>query len=361
MNDEQKRRRPDEKREVSLPKLTDHWYIACTSEELSRRPIARLILDVPLVLFRGEGGRAAALLDRCPHRNVPLSAGRVVSGGLLECGYHGWRFDGGGICRLVPALTGPQEGRARRAPSFAVREQQGYVWVWATPDQEPTREPYSFPFQDDPRYIHVPYSVTLEGTLFNVLENALDVPHTAFLHRGLFRGGKKNRIEVVVKRWADRVEAEYLGEPRPTGVIGRLLAPGGGSVVHFDRFLLPSIAQIEYALGNHHLFISDVLTPVSDFETRINAMVSLKLPVGNKVARRVLTPLAKRVVAQDARILSLQTQNLKRFASEQFVSTDVDVLGPHILRLLKHGQKPEAAGEGAASNQPHESRLELMA
>ena len=37
---------------------------------------------------------------------------------------------------------------------------------------------------------------------------------------------------------SDRVEAEYLGEPRPEGLAARILSPSGGTVVHFDRFFL---------------------------------------------------------------------------------------------------------------------------
>ena len=94
--------------------IPHHWFIVCDGAELPTRPIARTLQDVPLVLFRDETGRASALLDRCPHRNVPLSAGRMTDG-LLECGYHGWRFDGTGACRLVPALATEPDRKARRA------------------------------------------------------------------------------------------------------------------------------------------------------------------------------------------------------------------------------------------------------
>ena len=53
------------------------------------------------------------------------------------------------------------------------------------------------------------------------LENALDVPHTAFLHRGLFRGGStRNEVMTAVRHSRRGVEAEYVGEPRPPGLAG---------------------------------------------------------------------------------------------------------------------------------------------
>ena len=124
---------------------------------------------------------------------------------------------------------------------------------------EPPGEPYRFPLLGRHALHHGAARVRAStGSLHAALENTLDVPHTAFLHGGLFRTAeKKNEIDVVVRRHGRRVEAEYLGEPRPQGLVGWLLAPGGGVVQHFDRFLLPSIAQVEYRLGtkshlDHH-------------------------------------------------------------------------------------------------------------
>ena len=74
-----------------MARVSRAWYIACRAGDLGRRPIRRTILGMPIVLFRGAGGSPGALLDRCPHRNVPLSMGSVEQG-LLQCGYHGWRF-----------------------------------------------------------------------------------------------------------------------------------------------------------------------------------------------------------------------------------------------------------------------------
>ncbi|MEE8408482.1 MAG: Rieske 2Fe-2S domain-containing protein [Myxococcota bacterium] len=100
----------------TLPRPLDHWYIACRSGELGARPMRRMLFGKPLALFRDAGGRPAALLDRCSHRNVPLSAGRVA-GNEVECAYHGWRFGRDGRCCAIPALVGLAEGKARRPSS----------------------------------------------------------------------------------------------------------------------------------------------------------------------------------------------------------------------------------------------------
>ncbi len=334
-----------------------HWYVACETRELARRPIARTLLGTPLVLFRAEHGAAAALLDRCAHRNLPLSAGAVV-GERIECAYHGWQYDGAGRCRRVPALAEASDHKGRAVPAFATVEQQGYVWVFGEPGVAPTSTPFRFPHLDTPGYASARFASEATATMHAVLENMLDVPHTAFLHRGLFRAGPKRAITAVVRRFADRVEAEYVGEPRPSGLVGRLLAPRGGTVQHFDRFLVPSIAQVEYRLGDSHLLITNALTPVDDFHTRFVSLASFRLPLPAAVVRAVLTPLARHIFRQDARILAMQTEAVRRFGGESYVSTDVDLLGPHIWRLLKQAEQTEIRPDTAGPEL--EKRVELQ-
>ena len=282
-----------------------------------------------------------ALLDRCAHRNVPLSLGHVRNERLI-CAYHGWEYDGQGVCQRVPALCGVQRGKGRRVPTFVAREQQGLVWLYASMDDSPRESmPYHFPEVDNPRYTTVRWAGDFEATLYATLENILDVPHTAFLHRGLFRGVEKNEISVSVRRFKDRAEAEFMGEPRPKGWAGKILAPGGGTVEHFDRFIMPSIAQVEYKLGDNHVIINSALTPVSDFVTRLFAVVTFRTRIPAFLLKLAMVPLAKRILNQDKWMLKKQTAAVQQFGSEQFVSTDVDLLGPHIWRLLKQAEKGE--------------------
>ena len=342
---------------ASIVRPTGHWFIACTSRELRGAPIARTLLGLPLVLFRDGKGQAGTLLDRCPHRNVPLSLGEVVEG-QLQCAYHGWRFDGEGACKFVPSLSGESEGRARRAPAFPTIEQDGFVWVYPTPGAKPETGPYQLPYVNERGYTTVRHTVEAESTMYSALENALDVPHTAYLHRGLFRSKSRNiTINAVVRRGADRVEAEYVGEPRPTGLVARILSPSGGLVTHFDRFILPSIAQVEYRIGTeNHLMVSAAMTPVTDFLTRIYAVVSFRLRIPGWLVVPFLKPLALRIFAQDAVILRRQTETIQRFGGEQFASTEIDVLGKHIWRLLRAAERGDVPREAALE----ESTVQLV-
>jgi phenylpropionate dioxygenase-like ring-hydroxylating dioxygenase large terminal subunit len=343
--------------------VDDDWYAVCRSFELAKKPIAVTLLGAPLVVYRTQGG-IGALLDRCAHRNVPLSLGKTTSD-RIECPYHGWQFGPDGECRHIPCLIGDTEARARKVPAYAARELDGHIFVYGRPDVVPLREPYRFPYYGDDRYTKIHFAMDLPGSVHAVAENALDVPHTAFLHGGLFRKpGRDHPIDVVIRRDNDMCEAEYLGEPAPKGLIGRLLAPGGGEVQHTDRFRLPAVTEVEYRLGDDsHLVVASALCPLGDFETRLFAVAAFRLPwfLPARVVGVVAQPIARLILAQDRRMLRHQTGAIRRFGGEQLISTDVDVLGPHILRLLKNAEagRRDSGDEERGRDVPFERRVTM--
>jgi phenylpropionate dioxygenase-like ring-hydroxylating dioxygenase large terminal subunit len=309
------------------------WYVACASSELKDAPLARTLSDTPLVLFRGP--EPAALLDRCAHRNIPLSEGRCVDG-RLECRYHGWQYGQTGRCLKIPGLPGEAERETRAVPRYATRESDGFVWVWDQPDVEPAVAPFALaPLE--PGETEIRRVVEVEAPLLPALENALDVPHTAVLHRGLFRGSREpRRIKVKVARTPEGIQAEYLGEPRPSGWAAKILSPSGGEVIHFDRFIRPSIAQVEYRLGSEARFlVNSICSPVSELRTRLYAVVRFRTRLPAWLVKLLLNPVATRIFQQDASILKSQGEALRRWKGEHYASTPIDVLGLQIARLLK--------------------------
>ncbi len=340
------------------PRIAAAWYVLGSSAELRAAPLHRRVLDLPLVVWRGPGGAPACLLDRCPHRAVPLSLGRVV-GGELQCAYHGWRFDIEGACTRVPGLDPATSGPGRCAVRFPVREQQGFVWVWMAPDVAPTTEPFRFRLADDPGYTTVRRELAAPGSLYQVIENALDVPHTAFLHGGLFRrdGGERRPVEVIVRRWADRCEAEFIGEARPPGLAGRLLSPSGGTVVHHDRFFLPSIIEVEYRIGSeNHIVLNGAVSPISDFESRLFAVVSLRTRFPGWLVRLIVQPVALRIFGQDVVMLRHQVGAVAAAGEERYLSTEIDLLGPHVIALMRRAAAGRITDGGAG---PSERRSTL--
>jgi phenylpropionate dioxygenase-like ring-hydroxylating dioxygenase large terminal subunit len=289
------------------------------------------LFGVPLVVFR-IAGRAQALVDRCPHRNVPLSQGRTTSIGV-QCAYHGWTFDGAGACRHVPALGGPGKAGWSAEPAAAI-DQDGLVWVAL---ERPTDRPPGLELAPDARPVGA-VDRSFDAPLQQVAENILDVPHTRFLHRGLFRsdsGGARRRVRV--ERSDGRVVACYLDEGWPEGWLGQVFRPlvGDRRLEHEDRFIAPCRAEVVYRAGHDlELRLVSWLRPEADDRTVMLSTGFLRgPPVVHRLARRVFRPLATRVVDQDRAILSAQHGVLRRFGGPRFVSSPADLLGPHITRM----------------------------
>jgi phenylpropionate dioxygenase-like ring-hydroxylating dioxygenase large terminal subunit len=342
------------------PRYLDAWYVICRSEELAKGAVlARKIWGKPVAVFRGESGKPGALLDRCPHRNVPLSYGEV-RGDQLMCGYHGWQFDQQGSCKTIPSFMGEADKPGRKCEAFATVEQQGFVWIWGRAGAAPVGEPFRFPKADDPAYLTVRHEVRAKATLHAVIENALDVPHTAYLHGGLFRQeGGSTEVECVLKRYSRRAECQFIGESRPTGLAGRILSPSGGEITHYDRFFLPSIVLVEYRIGDeNHVLLGGACTPVDDYDTKMFACVSARSArIPHFMIKPLIQPIALKIFGQDAEVLALQTETLGHFGEEKYASTDIDLLGPHILRLLRRAEKGDI--DSSEDDAPYEKRVKM--
>lgn len=113
--------------------------------------------------------------------------------------------------------------------------------------------------------------------------------------------------------------------------------------MHVDRFILPSIAQVEYRLGTDVHFIANALcVPLRESLTRIYAVIQYRTRLPGLLVKLLLHPIANRIFRQDASILQSQAAALRRWGGEHYTSTSIDVLGLQIARLLDGGDTAES-------------------
>jgi phenylpropionate dioxygenase-like ring-hydroxylating dioxygenase large terminal subunit len=318
---------------VDLDALRRNWFVACRSALLRDRPLARTVLGLPLVLFRSDGV-AVALVDRCPHRNARLSAGRVDRG-LIECAYHGWSFDATGACRRIPGLGTDCARPSRRAQAVPSAERDGLVWVSVAGNS-------SAPALPEPRYPTEAggfdgfiWATWAQCSLIDGLENLLDATHPHFVHAGLVRTATRRRVvQVSVKRNAEMAEAVYTETAPPAGWIPRLLE--GERTASIGRFFPPATAQLEYRSRRGTTFVLTAMyTPCDERRVMIHAMLSTpKSRVPQALKELALRAIFGRVLEQDRAILRAQQANIERFSGARFTSTPLDVMRPHILHFL---------------------------
>ncbi|MEO0605328.1 MAG: aromatic ring-hydroxylating dioxygenase subunit alpha, partial [Myxococcota bacterium] len=289
-----------------------YWYVVAVSDALKPGEVhATKVLDEWLAVFRGPDGRATVLRDRCPHRHAPLSKGRVVDG-RLRCAYHGWTYDADGVVVAVPAEgEGFVRSPRRCAKRFAVREQHGFVYVRLTDDGPADIEPFPMPFADHPDWRHVRLVNTFENSVTNCVENFIDIPHTVFVHPGIFRTSRGQRIQADIRRSGGSVDVHYSGETSNLGWFRRFLNPDDARIAHRDSFHAPNVTEVEYVFGpRRRLFIVSQSVPEETMRTRVYTTLSYDFGTVSRfrpldaITKRVLRYQGQAVIDQDLEALA---------------------------------------------------------
>lgn len=227
--------------------LRNCWYVAAWSHELRDAILARRILGEPVALYRTESGAPAALLDRCPHRLLPLSMGER-QGDAIQCGYHGMTFGPDGRCIRIPGQTRiPEQARAR---SYPVAEHMGMVWIWMG---EPARADRSLLFGNIPwgaagfalntgPYTHV-------GARYELLvENLLDPAHVSFVHKSTLGTAAMADIPIEATQSGDVVLVTRWTRDAKAPPILQRFGKWSGNVDRWQYYYWypPSIAVVDF-------------------------------------------------------------------------------------------------------------------
>lgn len=159
-----------------------YWQPICFADELKDLPLRVRILGENLVAFRDFRGRVGVLELHCPHRGTSLEYGLISDQGI-RCCYHGWLFDVGGTILETPGEPANSTLKDRLCHgAYPTHEYNGIVFAYLGP---PEIQP-PFPIYDSftrPGYRLIPgQKYYYPCNWLQILENAMDPVHTAFLH-----------------------------------------------------------------------------------------------------------------------------------------------------------------------------------
>ncbi|MBN1318159.1 MAG: aromatic ring-hydroxylating dioxygenase subunit alpha [Anaerolineales bacterium] len=189
--------------------IPNQWYIVMDTDQVKTKPVGVTRMGEKLVFWRDESGKVSCLRDRCVHRGVKLSKGKVIEG-KLQCPFHGFEYDLNGIITRIPAIgKNASVPTAFRVHSYPAHEEHGFIWIWwGENPPEKLQPPRFFPDLDDGfsyGRIYDPWNTHYS----RAIENQLDVVHLPFIHHNTIGRGNRTLIDGPVVRW-DGDDAFYL-------------------------------------------------------------------------------------------------------------------------------------------------------
>ena len=312
--------------------IQNQWYVVLKSKQVGSKPVGVTRLGEKLVFWRDSNHKVQCAFDRCPHRGVQLSLGKVHQGNL-QCPFHGFEFDPSGKCVLIPA-----EGRNSTPPavmrlsSYPTYEAHDLIWIWwgedPPADLEPPRffnnldESFSYGSSIDPWNAH--YS--------RVIENQLDVAHLPFVHYNTIGRGNRTLVDGPKVIWCDedqKLMCTYVFNRMDDGSAPRSanLLNHQDSLVHLE-LIMPNLWQN---------FISDQVRIVAAFVPvdAENTLLYLrfyqnflKLPVINKWVAQLSMPMNLYIAHQDRGVVETQTPKASslRDGDEKPIKADAPII-----------------------------------
>jgi len=343
--------------------LPQFWYVVAESHEVTAdKVLARQVLDEWLACYRDAQGQVVVAQDRCIHRCARLSSGSVQEG-KLTCRYHGWVYGNGGQVECIPvevpgsanpgsanpgsAGVPPASVPTIKAKTYRVVEQEGYVYVNLQVGLHTPVKPRSLS-EVGPANGRVLRGVVrlqnrFQNSLANCVENYIDVPHTAYVHHGIFRKPKGEALRTTVTRDDGEVHIIYHGEKVNLGTFGWFLNPEGKEIVHTDHFYAPNVTSVHYHLPcGYRYSITSQSIPVSAMETLVYTDISYDFGFWTAFAGWLVRREAQKVILQDIDILNEQGRSIEKYG-ERFYPTSADAihtLTSEIIDGLKDGVAP---------------------
>lgn len=325
--------------------LSRKWFVAARSKRVGQSPLRVMFFDNPIVLARDPKGGIFALEDRCPHRGVPLSAGRQTTEGLA-CRYHGWTFGADGRCTAMPGAPGSTPVADVRVPCFSVTERDGLVWISRNPDSGLPERILAM----NPAHRRFLWQDRWKAPVIDVQENFLDALHTHTVHPGIVRRAReRRRVDVRLERAGDGFHVDYSGQAEQSGLLFRLFESRRTRERAYVSDV--SVAQLEYRYAaGWAAWITLCFTPETPRSTHVFATLHVEGRWAPKwLIRALVWPFIRHVARQDQRIVELQASSSQHFPTLRPVVTTLDVVRPYL----------DAAWSGRSDGMPRTCDISL--
>ena len=239
--------------------LRNAWYAAGFSDEFGRNLIARTYLGEAVVIYRRQDGQPVGMEDRCAHRRLPLSMGRLIDD-QLQCGYHGLVYDCTGACVKIPGQANETIPAGARVRTYPLVDRHYYLWIWMGEPAlaDPSLIPNFNAIGAGPARHRIKLHLSCNFQL--VVDNLLDLSHLAYVH-STTTGNPALAEDAVVKtvRTGDTVQIKRWIRnvmPSPTfvqfgGYQGRV------NLWQVSEYASPTYVRVSYGSSDANVALSE--------------------------------------------------------------------------------------------------------
>ncbi|MFC5476077.1 Rieske 2Fe-2S domain-containing protein [Paraherbaspirillum soli] len=334
--------------------VKNSWYIAAYSNEIKRELFARTLVGEPVLMYRKLDGSIAAIADRCSHRRVSLSRGKLIDD-RVQCTYHGLEFNHAGECVRIPGQDAiPQRACIR---SYPVAEKDGFVWLWPGDASLAADHPVPDYFmRSSPRYEGKTFFTPVKGDYLLAIENLLDLTHLPHVHPQAFEADISNfhpkvKVEenlITATRTLSDVPnlpmyIPAMGIDRVDRIQVATFAPGGN--LRVDSIIRPVGSDDLSKALTVYIFVQ--VTPETDTTHFAYTGLYRDFALGNPALTDKLHEEFIEVVLQDTSIIEHQQRNHEQDGSDVKV---IDILVDHaslaarrIVRRMYEQEQAQAA------------------
>lgn len=334
-----------------------YYPIMFEKDVIINKPHSFTLLNKNYVLWKNKNGYLSCVIDKCGHRSAKLSQGKIVNN-TIECGYHGWLYDGMGVCKKIPQIPNSQVDsykipRSCNINFMFIKEYDNILWV----DPYNTKQSQNY-LKTIPKWNNQELNLITDkmfDTTYNYaiqIENLLDPAHVHFVHDG-FQGKKDNASAIFVKNIIKNdkiISADFIHENKNVPFIS-------------IKFYIPSIVEVSIYNKNKNIIRKNVIyvVPTEKGKCRVLfrdiAVKKYLTPEDNIIIREnfklfvdiiakefveshyelINTEVVNSIMKQDIEILNGQVSNIQNYIQEKYVlPTESDKLIIEFRKWLKN-------------------------
>jgi phenylpropionate dioxygenase-like ring-hydroxylating dioxygenase large terminal subunit len=307
------------------------WYVVMDSSQVRDKPVGVTRMGEKLVFWRDGTGRVSCFHDKCVHRGVQLSKGKVIHG-HLQCPFHGFEYELSGRVVRIPA-------NGRNAPvherfvvhSYPTYEAHDLIWIWWGENPPTDLKPPRFFDDIGEDFSYAKTCDHWQAHYSRVIENQLDVAHLPFVHHNTIGRGGRTLVDGPGMEWVSEdmffvYFYNRLDDGAPPRKPEEVPVPDPNKDFKLE-FIFPNLWQ------NHigeKVRILAAFVPIDEENTSLYLRFYQKFigaPLIRELVNRLAMPFNLLIAHQDRRVVVTQRPKASRLQiGEQLIQADRPII-----------------------------------